>query len=129
VSGVSLAQNEDLRATVDFDVLVIDQRSWRSAPRMNVLRFASLLSAVRSRPPWFVTLAVRATVGAPTLGTDCNRGRADGAALATALAIPARDPFFADASFAPGPLKARRFEVPPGGSGRRRRPIRDDQCP
>lgn len=31
VSGVSLAQNEDLRATVDFDVLVIDQAKLREA--------------------------------------------------------------------------------------------------
>jgi hypothetical protein len=34
VSGVSLAQNEQLRATVDFDLLVIDQAKLREALRV-----------------------------------------------------------------------------------------------
>jgi len=70
---------------------------------MNVLRFASLLSAGAITTAWFVTLAVRATVGAPDAGAQIAIGAVPTAPPSLRpLAIPARDPFFADASFAPG---------------------------
>ena len=69
---------------------------------MNVLRGACMLSAGVITTLWFVSLAVRATVGAPDAGALVAIGAVPTAPPSLRpLAIPARDPFAADAAFSP----------------------------
>jgi hypothetical protein len=87
---------------------------------VSVLRIAALVAASALMTAWFVTLGVRATVGAPDampqvfIGTEPAPPRALGP-----LVIPRRDPFAADALATPAPAApaVAGAAVAPGGTG------------
>ncbi len=87
---------------------------------MKIMRGASMLGAGVLATVWFVSLAVRVTVGAPDGSAQVSIGSVPAAPPPLRpLNIPARDPFAADAS----------FTRPPGGNGKNATAVAGQQVP